>query len=70
MKEELLAKIAHLLEVDAVKEEDALNSFEEWDSLTAFSIIALVDADYNKSLSNSQLKQFVTIGDLVQFILE
>lgn len=70
MKEELLAKIAHILEADVVREEEALNSFDEWDSLTAFSIIALVDAEYGKTLSNSQLKQFVTIGDLVRFILE
>lgn len=70
MKEELLKKIAIVLEVDEVKLDDALNSFEEWDSLTAFSIIALVDSDYNKSLSNSQIRQFVTVNDLVSYILE
>lgn len=70
MKEELLKKIAVLLEVEAVQVDERLDSFEEWDSLTAFSIIALVDSDYNKSLSNSQLKQFETINDLVNYILD
>lgn len=70
MKEELLDKIAEILEVESVNINDHLNSFDEWDSLTALSIIALVDSDYNKTLSNNQLKQFVTIGDLVTYILE
>ena len=70
MKEELLKKIAVVLEVDEVQLDETLGSFEEWDSLTAFSIIAMADADYNKSLLNSQLRQFVTINDLVNYILE
>jgi len=69
MKEELLDKIATVLEVEAITVNDELNSFDEWDSLTALSIIALADSDYNKTLSNDQLKQFVTVGDLVTFIL-
>ena len=69
MKEELLKKIAEILEVETITMQDELNSFEEWDSLTALSIIALVDSDYNKSLSSKQLKEFVTVEDLIVFIL-
>jgi acyl carrier protein len=69
MKEKLLEKIAEILEVEAITDQEELNSFDEWDSLTALSIIALVDSDYNKTLSNDQLKQFETVGDLVTFIL-
>ncbi|NDP28758.1 MAG: acyl carrier protein [Flavobacterium sp.] len=70
MKEELLYKIAEILEEDEITIEDELNGFDEWDSLTGLSIIALVDSEYNKTLSNEQIKQFVTVGDLVAFILE
>jgi|TARA_B110000908_G_scaffold40045_1_gene48623 acyl carrier protein len=70
MKEELLNKIAELLEVDEIIDKDDLSSFDEWDSLTALSIIALVDSDYNKTLSNDQLKQFSSVGDLTTYILE
>ena len=49
MKEELLNKIAELLEVDEIIDKDDLSSFDEWDSLTALSIIALVNSDYNKT---------------------
>tara|TARA_B110000977_G_scaffold198421_1_gene283251 strand:+ start:277 stop:489 length:213 start_codon:yes stop_codon:yes gene_type:complete len=70
MKEELLNKIAELLEVDEIIDKDDLSSFDEWDSLTALSIIALVNSDYNKTLSNDQLKQFSSVGDLTTYILE
>jgi len=70
MKEELLNKIAEILEVDEIAIEDELDSFDEWDSLTGLSIIALFDSDYNKTLSNDRIKQFVTVGDLVAFVLE
>ncbi len=70
MKEELLNKIAEILEVDHVNINDNLKDFEEWDSLTALSIIALADSEYNKKLTNDLLKEFKTINDLVNFILD
>ena len=48
MKEELLDKLAELLEVEQVSLNDELQSFDEWDSLTALSMIALADSEYNK----------------------
>ena len=69
MKQELLDKLAEILEVDMVSLVDELESFDEWDSLTALSIIALADSDYNKKLTNDQLKEFKSIDDLVNFIL-
>ena len=70
MKEQLIEKIALILEVESVSMQAELNSFEEWDSLTALSIISLVDADYGKTLSNEQLKKFITVKDLVDYILK
>jgi acyl carrier protein len=69
MKEQLLNKIAEILEVDAVTTQNEFSSFDEWDSLTSLSIMALVYSDYHKTLSSSQLKQFSTIGDLVDYVL-
>ena len=70
MKEQLLYKIAEILEVDSVSIQDSLNSFEEWDSLTGLSIIAMVYGDYLKNLTSEQLKNFSTIGDLVTYVLD
>lgn len=69
MKEELLDKLAEILEVEQVSLNDELESFDEWDSLTALSIIALADSEYNKKLTNNLLKEFKSIEDLVNFIL-
>ena len=69
MEKKLIEQIAEILEVDTVTLDDELSSFDEWDSLTVLSIIALVDSDYNKTLSHNQLKQFVIVGDLVSFII-
>jgi acyl carrier protein len=69
MKEELLNKLAEILEVNQVSLNDELESFDEWDSLTALSIIALADSDYNKKLTNNLLKEFKSIENLVNFIL-
>jgi acyl carrier protein len=70
MEKQLLDKIAEILEVDSVSTQDALISFEEWDSLTGLSIIAMVYGDYSKKLSSEQLKNFSTIGDLVTYVLD
>ena len=70
MKEELLDKLAEILEVEQVSLNDELESFDEWDSLTALSIIALADYKYNKKLTNELLKEFKTINDLVNFIID
>ncbi|KQB44199.1 hypothetical protein RCH33_3175 [Flavobacterium daejeonense] len=69
MKEELLEKIAEILEVDNIVGSEELMSFDEWDSLTALSIIALMDSDYGKLLTNDQIKGFKTINDIVEFAL-
>jgi acyl carrier protein len=69
MKEQLLDKLAEILEVEQVSLNDELDSYEEWDSLTALSIIALADSDYDKKLTNDIIKEFKTINDLVSFIL-
>ena len=70
MEKQLLDKIAEILEVDSVASQDELSSFEEWDSLTGLSIIAMVYGDYSKKLTYEQLKNFSTIGDLVTYVLE
>jgi acyl carrier protein len=70
MEKQLLDKIAEILEVDSVSVYEELSSFEEWDSLTGLSIIAMVYSDYSKKLTYEQLKNFSTIGDLKTYVLD
>ena len=69
MKEELLNKIAEILDVDHVNMNDSLKDFEEWDSLTRLSIIAMSHSDYNKKITNEILNNLQTVEDLANFIL-
>lgn len=70
MKEELLEKLAEILEEDTINETDELESFDEWDSLTTLSLIAMADSDYSVTLSNEKVEEFVTVKDVVDYITQ
>lgn len=61
--------IAELLEVDAIDESEVLEDFEVWDSLTALSIIAFIDENYNVSVSAQDLLDAKTVGGLKKFVI-
>jgi acyl carrier protein len=61
--------IAELLEVDSVNDEEVLEDFESWDSLTSLSIIAFIDENYKVSITRKDLMNAKTIGGLKQLIL-
>lgn len=68
MKEEILKKLAEILEEDTINETQELENFDEWDSLTTLSLIAMADSDYNISLTNEIVEQFVTVKDVLDYI--
>jgi acyl carrier protein len=70
MKEELIKNLAEIIEVETLHLDDEFKNLDEWDSLTAISIIAFVDSRFCKKLTNDMLNNFTTIGDLIKFILE
>ncbi len=43
-------------------------NLEEWNSLTALSIIAMVDDNYNKTITGANLRACTTIQDLFNFV--
>ncbi len=55
-------------EESTLKMDDCLSDFDEWDSLTALSIIATVDEKYHKHLTGEELKMVSTVSDLVELI--
>ena len=56
------------LEEGTLKLEDDLTSYEEWDSLTALSIIAAVDEKYHITLKGEDMKKVKTVSDVVKLI--
>lgn len=45
-----------------------LTGFEEWDSVTALSIIAMVDEYFHKTITGAELKKARTVSDVVSLM--
>lgn len=67
---EIVAMIEDCMDFEesTLKLDDVLSDFEEWDSLTALSIIASVDEKYHKHITGEDLKKARTVSDLVKLI--
>ena len=59
--EELVTKLADILEVDNLDVTKKFTDYEEWDSLTALTIIAMLDSDYHIAMKGSDLREFPSI---------
>lgn len=46
----------------------AFRSLEEWSSLTALSVIAMVDEEYNIRITGDDIRKSVTIEDLYTIV--
>lgn len=53
--EELVANIAEILEVEELDLTQKFTDYEEWDSLSALSIIALLNSDYGIQMKASEI---------------
>ncbi len=62
--EVLESKLAEILEVEKVEDNQLLESFECWDSLTILSIIAITDSIYGVTLTANEIIGAKSIGGL------
>lgn len=53
-----------------IKAETAFHELEEWSSLAALSIIAMVDEEYDVTLKGEDLNKSKTIEDLFNIVKE
>lgn len=61
-------KLAEIFEVENISNKDILKDFDEWDSLTLLSIIAIVDSEFNIQLRASDFDEIISIEDLISHI--
>jgi acyl carrier protein len=54
--------------MDVFTPETDYKSLDEWNSLTALSIISMVDEAYNKTITGADLRNHTTIQDLANFV--
>ena len=67
---ELLEKLAEILEVDEVDVNKKFTDYEERDSLCGLSVIAMLDSDYNMSMKNKEILEFASIGDFCKAVIK
>ena len=68
--EELLEKLAEILEVDSVDVNKKFTDYEEWDSLCGLSVIAMLDSDYGMTMKNKEILDFASIGDFCKAVIK
>ena len=56
-------------DIDEIKAETAFKELEEWSSLTALSIIALVDEEYEVSIKGDDIRNAITVEDLYNIVV-
>lgn len=59
--EELVNKLSEILEVEDLDITKKFTDYDEWDSLTSLSVLALLSSDYNMSMSFKELASFESI---------
>ena len=68
--EELLEKLAEILEVDEIDVNKKFTDYEEWDSLCSLSVVAMLDSDYGMTMKNKEILEFASIGDFCKAVIK
>lgn len=66
---DLIEKLAEILEVEELDVNKKFVDYEEWDSLCGLSIIAMLDSDYNISMKNKDILEFASIKDFCEAVI-
>ena len=67
--EELIEKLSEILEVENIDITKKFTDYEEWDSLTALAILAMLDSDYHKTMKAADLRSFQSVEDFCKAVL-
>lgn len=68
--EELVKKLAEILEVENIDVTKKFTDYDEWDSLCALTILAMLDSDYNLAMKATDLRDFESIEAFCNKVLE
>jgi acyl carrier protein len=65
---EFYQRLAEILDVEEVKAEDTLKDFDEWDSLSVLSVLAMADSKYGIAIRAEEIRSVVTAADLAGLV--
>lgn len=68
--QEKIALIEETLEIDGgtLNEDTQLSNISEYDSMGKLTLIVLCDEEFNKKLTGEQIRNFVTVKDVLDFM--
>ena len=68
--QEKIELIEDLLEVDegSLTEDTLLKGLEEWDSIAALTLIAMLDEKFNRIVSGDEVKALTTVRDILDYM--
>ena len=55
-------------DISEIKADTAFHKLDEWSSLTAMGVIAMVRTQYGKTISGKEMKECVTVEDLYHLL--
>jgi acyl carrier protein len=64
----LVERIKEIFEVESLDLNLKLTDFEEWDSLSVLSVLALLDSDYGMNMNKKEIENFPSIEAFVEYI--
>ena len=67
--EELISKLEDILEVDSLDVSKKFEDYDEWDSLSLLSVLALLDADYKIAMKGTEITAFENIEAFCKEVL-
>ncbi len=65
--QEFLEQVAEVLEVPAVKPEDAFRAVPMWGSLTGFALAVMLEQRYGKTVQVGDFANLKTVADLAAY---
>jgi len=70
--ENFIEKFKEILEIEdrEVKPSDSFKKFEEWDSLSRLSLIAMLDEEYGVQIEEEEFSEINTVQELIDAVKE
>ncbi|EAJ6141281.1 acyl carrier protein [Campylobacter lari] len=69
-KDNFLNSIEEILSIpkDSLSEDDILESFQDWDSIAFFELSVLIDKEFNLKVKPEDIKNFVSVRDILKSV--
>ena len=70
MEKKFVEQLKDILEMEnvEVKLEDKFRDYENWDSMAALSVIAMIDDEFGVVINGEDFREMNTVGDLIEAV--